>query len=119
MNIALLRLHIRTVIAESISNSKGYSVEFLDDGDIRSLQQFAYAVNKRKKVIYASKSGHGKILRMVDDDNAEDFAGGGWVFAKQGKITFHSGLLGTVEVDKDEVTSAVERLLKKNLRIAD
>lgn len=115
MTQSLLRECIRQMLLESFGS---FRVEYLDDGDVRKLQQFAYAVNKREKVIYVSKSGHGKILRMIDDNNAEDFAGGGWVFAKQGKVTFYSGTLGPVEVDIDMVLSSFERLLSKPLRIA-
>ncbi|PIT88480.1 MAG: hypothetical protein COU29_01710 [Candidatus Magasanikbacteria bacterium CG10_big_fil_rev_8_21_14_0_10_36_32] len=86
----------------------------LEGVNLKKIDQLAYAVNKDNFVVTVAKSGHGKMTRDKDRRDLE----GGWIFPKQGKITFYSGTLGEVS-DKENVRLAIELALGMNLRIAD
>lgn len=89
------------------------SVE-LEGINLKKIAQLAYIVDKDSFVVTINKSGHGKMTRGKDRRDLE----GGWIFPKQGKITFDSGTLGEVG-DKANVRSAIEMSLGMNLRAVE
>jgi hypothetical protein len=104
---------IRRVVRESVGF---YEVEIdpMIAGDpktLRSAPQLAYAVNTTNMDILVSRSGHGKLMRGRDKHDYE----GGWIFPKQGKITFYSGTLGRV-YDEQGVRQAIVQALGFPLR---
>lgn len=99
---------VRRAIRESIGF---YEVEIdpMIAGDpkaLRSAPQLAYAVNTVNMDIMVSRSGHGKLMRGRDKHDYE----GGWIFPRQGKITFYSGTLGRVS-DEHGVRQAIVQAL--------
>lgn len=80
---------------------------------LRRERQLAYAVDAVGDLV-VSRSGHGRILREC----ARELAGGGWVFPRQGKVTFYSGLLGAV-ADRSAVLAALEHALGVPLYAVD
>jgi hypothetical protein len=67
----------------------------LDGREIRKLTQLAFAFNPESKRLIIDRSGHASMIRKFNLDR-RDYQGG-WLFPKQGKITFYSGTLGHVE----------------------
>ncbi|MFC1678167.1 hypothetical protein ACFLZ9_00340 [Patescibacteria group bacterium] len=79
--------------------------------DIHQIPQLAYVVNPETYKIIITRSGHAKTLRSYDK---RDFQGG-WIFPRQGKITFYSGTLGEAK-DQDQIKWAIEGALGISFR---
>ncbi len=81
--------------------------------DIGDHDQLAFAVNLETFDIIIGRSGHGKLLRGRDK---RDWAGG-WIFRGQGKITFYSGTLGSVDHYRDLIADCLINHLRQPLRL--
>jgi len=92
-----------------------YQVELdpdLADKKLLNQEQLAYMVDPYRKIIFLSRSGHGRMLRKAADEGFD--GGGGWVFLRKRQVTTYSGTLGAVAPSE---VSAVVQALGRTLRL--